>query len=101
MDPRTLRQVLLPEIGPAGQARIGRAAAAVLDPGGGDPLAHDVAERYARGAGFAELGPGGIDVAALAPPALVASPAAGAVLAGARTALAELRAALAAEEVRA
>ncbi|XXX73510.1 hypothetical protein WMF30_38300 [Sorangium sp. So ce134] len=96
-DPRYLRQVLLAEIGPEGQARLGAATARVLGGGGGGgapPLAHEVAERYARGAGFGALAEGAIDVDALAPAALVASPAARAVLAGARAALAEMRAAL-------
>jgi hypothetical protein len=100
MDPRFLRQVLLPEIGAEGQARIGRAAAAVLPRseslGGAevDPLAHEVAALYARGAGFGALSPGDIDVAALSPASIVAAPAARAVLAGARAALAEVRAAI-------
>ncbi|WP_437851025.1 hypothetical protein [Sorangium sp. So ce363] len=95
-DPRYLRQVLLAEIGPEGQARLGAATARVLG-GGSDapPLAHEVAERYARGAGFGALADGAIDLAALAPADLVTSPAARAVLAGARAALAEMRAALA------
>lgn len=90
MDPRFLRQVLLPEIGPEGQARIGQAMAAVA----GDDLAHEVAERYARGAGFGGIAPGAIEVGALAPAAIVREPAAAAVLAGARAALAEIRAAI-------
>ena len=90
MDPRFLRQVLLPEIGAAGQARIGEATAAVA----GEGLAHEVAERYARGAGFGAIAPGAIEVAALAPAAVVTAPAAAAVLAGARAALAEIRAAI-------
>lgn len=96
-DPRYLRQVLLAEIGPEGQARLGAATARVLGGGGGGapPLAHEVAERYARGAGFGALAEGAIDLDALAPADLVASPAARAVLAGARAALAEMRAALA------
>ncbi|WP_437950387.1 hypothetical protein WME98_05890 [Sorangium sp. So ce296] len=95
-DPRYLRQVLLAEIGPEGQARLGAATARVLG-GSGDgapPLAREVAERYARGAGFGALAEGALDVDALAPADLVASPAARAVLAGARAALAEMRAAL-------
>jgi hypothetical protein len=92
-DPRTLRQLLLSEIGPGGQARIASATARVL--GGGEAaLAHEVAERYARGAGFGALAEGAIDVATLAPEDVVAAPAARAVLAGARAALAEMRAAL-------
>lgn len=94
-DPRTLRQLLLAEIGPEGQARIASATARVLGAGAGASLAHEVAERYARGAGFGALAEGAIDIDALAPEPLVAAPAARAVLAGARAALAEMRAALA------
>ncbi|WP_437775278.1 hypothetical protein [Sorangium sp. So ce1097] len=95
-DPRYLRQVLLAEIGPEGQAKLGAATARVLGGGGGDapPLAHEVAERYARGAGFGALAEGAIDLDALAPADLVTSPPARAVLAGARAALTEMRAAL-------
>jgi hypothetical protein len=93
-DPRTLRQLLLTEIGPEGQARLAEATARVLDRGAAAPLAHEVAERYARGAGFGALGEGAIDVEALAPTRIAAAPAARAVLAGARAALAEMRAAL-------
>ncbi|WP_433927684.1 hypothetical protein AB3662_31835 [Sorangium cellulosum] len=96
-DPRYLRQVLLAEVGPEGQARLGAATARVLGGGGGGgapPLAHEVAERYARGAGFGAVAAGAIDLDALAPTDLVTSPAARAVLAGARAALAEMRAAL-------
>ncbi|AUX24659.1 thiamine biosynthesis protein ThiF [Sorangium cellulosum] len=93
IDPRYLRQVLLAEIGPEGQARLGAATARVLGEGAA-PLAHEVAARYARGAGFGALAEGAIDVDALAPADLVRAPAARAVLAGARAALAELRAAL-------
>lgn len=93
-DPRWLRQVLLPEIGPSGQARIAAAAARVL-PGPADPeadaLAHEIAERYARGAGFGALLPGPIGVAALAPETAATSPSARSVLAGARAALAAIR----------
>jgi len=85
---RFVRQILLPEIGEAGQARLAEGRAAV---GGGPSLAHEIAALYARGAGFAEIGPGEIDVDALAPSAIVASPSARALLAGARAALAEIR----------
>lgn len=95
IDPRWLRQVLLPEIGPVGQAQIARAAAPVLASGRVEAaLAHEVAERYARGAGFGELVPGALDLAALAPDDLVSSPAAREVLAGSRAALAAIRAAI-------
>jgi hypothetical protein len=84
---RFLRQALLPEIGEAGQRRIGASAAAVA----GDGLAHEIAARYATGAGFGAVTPGAIDVEALAPAAIVRHPAAREVLAGARAALAEMR----------
>lgn len=87
MSARFVRQVLLPEIGEAGQRRLGSASAAV----GGEGLAHEVATRYALGAGFAEIVPGALDVDALAPAAIVSDPSARQVLAGARAALAEMR----------
>lgn len=87
---RFVRQILLPEIGTAGQGRIEASVARVAGP----RLAHEVAERYARGAGFGAVEEGPIDVASLAPPALVRTPAAGEVLAGARAALHAMRAAL-------
>jgi hypothetical protein len=96
-DPaRFLRQVLLPEIGEAGQRRLEAATAAVAQPDGGGEgaLGHEVASAYALGAGFASVTPGPIDRAALAPEAIVATPAAREVLAGARAALAAMRSAL-------
>lgn len=87
MSDRFVRQILLAEIGEQGQARLARASAAV----GGPSLAHEIAALYARGAGFAEVVPGAIDVEALAPASEVESPAARALLAGARAALAEIR----------
>jgi hypothetical protein len=84
---RFVRQVLLPEIGEAGQRRIGAAEAEV----GGAGLAHEVAARYAEGAGFGAIVAGDVDVAALAPAAIVKTEAAREVLAGSRAALAELR----------
>ena len=94
MTARFVRQMLLPEIGIEGQARIGQATAAVS---GASP-AHAVARLYAEGAGFGSIAEGPIDVDALAPPAIVASPAAREVLAGARAALAAIRRAAQAEE---
>lgn len=91
---RFVRQVLLPEIGERGQARLAAAAAAV----GGDGLAHEVAARYAHGAGFARVIEGRVDVEALAPAAVITTPAARAILAGSRAALAELRRAVAEED---
>ncbi len=92
-DPElVLRQVLVAEIGVEGQERIERATARLPCEG----LALEVAERYARGAGFGEL------VAAPkseAPPldeveASLGSEAARSVLRGARAALGEVRAAI-------
>lgn len=86
---RHLRQILVAEIGEAGQARIAAAEARVL----GEGLAHEVAARFADGAGFARLVPGTIDEAELAP-SFVTLPAVRAVLAGSRAALGEIRRAL-------
>jgi hypothetical protein len=93
---RFLRQVLLTEIGAEGQRRIEASVADVA----GDPasLAHEIASLYARGAGFRAVAPCPIDVAALAPEAIVTSPAAREVLAGARAALAEIRRAITARD---
>jgi hypothetical protein len=90
MSARHLRQILLPEIGLGGQLRIDRAIASV----GGEGLAHEIATRYAEGAGFSRVAPGPFDEAALAPAAIVSTPEARAVLAGARAALGEIRRAI-------
>jgi hypothetical protein len=90
---RFLRQVLLPEIGEAGQRRIESRAAHVA----GSGLSHEVASRYAIGAGFAGTAPGPIDVDALAPADLIRDPPAREILAGSRAALSEMRRALAEE----
>jgi hypothetical protein len=88
---RYLRQLLLADVGAAGQARIGAARARV----GGDTQAHAIAELYARRAGFA-----GVDPAAAGEPASeadggeVRAAAARDVLVGARLALRETRRAL-------
>jgi hypothetical protein len=87
---RFVRQVLLPEVGEGGQRRIEAASAAVA----GEGLAHEVASRYALGAGFGRLEPGSIDVETLAPAELVSVAPAREILAGARSALAEMRRAL-------
>lgn len=87
MSARFVRQTLLAEIGALGQQRIERAVAAVE----GHGLAHEIASRYASGAGFGGLRAGDIDVDALAPAALVKHEPARQVLAGARAALAEMR----------
>ena len=91
---RFVRQILLPEIGEAGQRRLGAASAAV----GGSGLAHEVASRYAEAAGFAAVLDGPIDTVALAPADIVTSFPAREVLAGARAALAEIRRAALAPE---
>ena len=91
---RFVRQILLPEIGDDGQRRLASAVARVS----GASLAHEVASRYAVGAGFGRALPGDIDVDRLAPPELVTSAPAREVLAGARAALAELRRAAFEEE---
>ncbi len=93
MSARFLRQVLLPEIGEAGQRRIEGSTAPVA----GSGLAHEVASLYAIGAGFAGTAPGPIDVDALAPADLVRDPPAREILAGARAALSEIRRAVAEE----
>jgi hypothetical protein len=94
MSARFVRQMLLPEIGIEGQARIGQATAAVE---GASP-AHAVARLYAEGAGFAAVTGGAIDVPALAPESIVTSPAAREVLAGSRAALAAIRRAVNSKE---
>jgi hypothetical protein len=84
---RFVRQVLLTEIGEAGQARICAATARVS----GEGLAHAIAARYAEGAGFAAVAEGAIDVDALAPSSIVTDPRARQIVAGSRAALAEIR----------
>src|SRR5262249_48581266 len=86
---RYVRQMLLVEIGEAGQGRLGRADARV----GGEGLSHEVATAYAVRAGIARVVPGRIDEAALAP-SFLEIPAARATLAGSRAALTAIRAAL-------
>jgi hypothetical protein len=76
--------VLVAEIGEIGQQRIDMAIAGV----GGDGLVHEIAATYARGAGFARVEAGVIDVDALAPASVVKHAAARDVLAGSRAALA-------------
>lgn len=81
------RQILLREVGRAGQLEVLGAVAHV----GGDTLANRVAETFARRAGFAEVSSGEVGVEQLAPRHLVVVPAARAVLAGARAALQRFR----------
>jgi hypothetical protein len=91
MDPRFLRQVILVEVGPAGQRRLARSSAAV----GGTGLAFEVATRYAERAGFAEIveeprdasAAWSVDGAIDVDEAIVATKAAAEVLKGSRAAL--------------
>lgn len=83
---RHLRQVMLPELGEAGQSRLDRAVLPV----GGEGLAHEVATRYALGAGAAGVVPGPLGAESRVPAWVEHEPAAG-VLAGARAALAAIR----------
>ena len=86
---RYVRQMLVAEIGEAGQVRLREGTARLS----GQGLAHEVAAAYAARAGVGDVVPGPIDEEALAPPFLT-EPAARAVVAGSRAALASLRAAL-------
>lgn len=79
---RYARQWMLPEIGAEGQRRILAAHAAV----GGEGLAHEVARRYAERAGFCGILPGEIA------PGSLRHRGPRAVFAGARAALAAMRA---------
>src|SRR5262249_3284771 len=85
---RYARQIMLVEIGEDGQSRLEGPTATV----GGDGLAHEVAEAYARRAGIERIERGTID-GRLAP-AFLENAAARAVVAGSRAALAVMRAAL-------
>jgi hypothetical protein len=90
---RYVRQVLVADVGEAGQRRIQACDAPVAGP----TLAHEVASLYAKGAGVRAVTPGVIDVDALAPPACT-TPEARAVLAGSRAALRVLLGAVRSEE---
>jgi hypothetical protein len=79
---RYVRQVLVADVGEAGQRRIQACEARV----GGPTLAHEVATLYARGAGVRAVLPGDLDVAVLAPDSCT-TPEAREVLAGSRAAL--------------
>jgi hypothetical protein len=94
-DPRRfIRQILLPEIGEEGQSRI-ESSVAVIGGAREGPfagrLSGEVAERYARAAGFASVVSGPIAKELLAPPSIARSDAAREVLAGARAAVQPLR----------
>jgi hypothetical protein len=86
---RYVRQVLVAEIGEAGQARLAGGVAPLSGPG----LAHEIAAAYASRAGIGSVVSGPVDVGALAP-AFLEEPAARAVVAGSRAALSSLRTAL-------
>jgi molybdopterin/thiamine biosynthesis adenylyltransferase len=88
-DTRYARQVLVAEIGEAGQVRLKAATARLAGAG----LAHEIATAYAARAGIGAVEPGPVDEAALAPEFLKLS-AARAVLAGSRAALAAIREAI-------
>ena len=88
-EARYVRQMLLAEIGVAGQARLASAVAAVA----GNGLCHEIASAYATRAGIGTVVPGVIDADQLAPDFLSQS-AARAVVAGSRAALASMRQAL-------
>lgn len=86
---RFLRQLLLAGWGEQGQSEVRRGVARVL--GEGPPLAREVARRYAERAGFEAFSQAPLDLDGLAPTAVVTTPAAREVLAGARLALAAMR----------
>ena len=88
-DARYARQVLVAEIGEAGQARLAGAAARLSGAG----LANEIAIAYAVRAGIGRVEPGPVDEAALAP-AFLQMRAAREVLAGSRAALSAIREAL-------
>jgi hypothetical protein len=83
------RQMLVAEIGAAGQARLAGASAQVE----GNGLAHEIGAAYAARAGIGLIVPGAIDESRLAP-AFLENAAARAMVAGSRAALAAIRAAL-------
>jgi hypothetical protein len=86
---RYVRQMLVAEIGEAGQARLAAAEARLS----GEGLAHEMAAAYASRAGIGRVAAGAIDERALAP-SFLEEPAARAVVAGSRAALASIRRAL-------
>ena len=86
---RMIRQMIVADVGEAGQARLEAATASV----GGSGLGHEVATTYASRAGFSRVTAGTIDEERLAP-SFLREPAARAVVAGSRAALASIRSAL-------
>jgi hypothetical protein len=87
---RFLRQLVLPEIGEAGQRAIGAGTAHVLGATG----AHEVARVYAQRAGFEKLAEAPAALDAGVPEDWIEAPAAREVLAGARAAARAIVAAL-------
>ena len=83
---RYARQMLVAEVGEAGQERLAQAIVAL----GGEGLDHVIACAYARRAGVGAIVDGPLDESVLAP-SFVATPAIRAVVAGARAALGALR----------
>jgi hypothetical protein len=84
-----VRQMLVAEVGEAGQARLEAATFALA----GDGLAHQIAQAYAARAGVGSVVQGPIDEGALVP-SFVENAAARSVVAGSRAALAAMRAIL-------
>ncbi len=87
---RFVRQILLAEIGEAGQRAIGAATAHVLGP----TSAHEVARLYAQRAGFETLAEGPAALEPGVPDDWVEAPAARDMVAGARAAARAIVAAL-------
>jgi hypothetical protein len=83
------RQMIVAEVGEAGQARLEEATV----PLAGEGLAHEIACAYAARSGVGAIVPGPLDETALAP-AFLECRAARSVVAGSRAALAALRAVL-------
>ena len=83
------RQMIVAEVGEAGQARLERATVALA----GEGFAHAVAVAYAERAGIGRCAAGAVDEAALVP-AFVENGAARSMVAGSRAALAAMRAIL-------
>jgi hypothetical protein len=94
---RFLRQLVLPEIGQAGQRAIGAATARVLGPSG----ANEVARVYAERAGFEQLAEAPLPLEAGVPGDWVETEAAKEVLAGSRAAARAIVAALARDGAKA
>jgi hypothetical protein len=90
---RYLRQIILPEVGEAGQRRLARATARVAAERGaiGGDLAHEWAVRYAERVGFGNIAGGPIPVDALAPEHIVKHDACRALLAGSRAVVAAMQ----------